>query len=38
MKFSEAIRLGAMTGPQVFDSMFGPDGVGACAVGAAYRY
>lgn len=35
MKLSEAIRLGSMLGPQVFDGLFDGNG-GACAIGAAY--
>lgn len=34
MKLSEAIRLGAMLGPQVFEVMFDGRG-GSCALGAA---
>lgn len=36
MKLSEAIRLGAMHGPQIFGSEFSQDGSqGTCALGAA---
>lgn len=35
MKLSEAIRLGAMTGPQTYGMLFNGDS--SCALGAAYR-
>lgn len=35
MKLSEAIKLGAMNGPQAFDAY--TDGVGTCALGAALK-
>jgi hypothetical protein len=35
MKLSEAIRLGAMMGPQVFNQYGESDGSSSCAVGAA---
>lgn len=36
MKLSEAIKLGAMTGPQVFGNYI-EEGGGTCALGAALR-
>lgn len=36
MKLSEAIRLGAMTGPQCFEAFHTWNGA-TCAMGAAYR-